>query len=438
MEIDKTTLKDLNIFPGGEAASLLDKINYTATVNGKDQLEYYLRHPLNTIEKIEGRQQSIQIIGNVDQKWRDTITNGTLLMIEKFYVTTVDLIPEHATELSALTYKMMSSSDYSLVKFSVGHCMDFLKGMHKVNEALNKQSLPPELHKINHEIKNSLQATQLSVAIENKSADALSNSTLLRLAHFLRYRYKNHMHSLLDQYARLDAMQSMATAAEKQHLQYPKFVESRTPVFEATGLFHPLVEMPVDYDISLSGNKNFLFLTGANMAGKSTFIKAAGIAVFLAHTGMAVPANSMQISLYHGVLSNINVEDNISKGQSYFYNEVRRVKDSILKINDGKPWFILFDELFKGTNVLDAMNCSSTVIEGLLKIKASTFILSTHLYEIGEALKVHPNIEFKYFETHTADGILTFSYKLKDGISSDRLGYTILKNEGVVDLLDRL
>jgi DNA mismatch repair protein MutS len=99
---------------------------------------------------------------------------------------------------------------------------------------------------------------------------------------------------------------------------------------------------------------------------------------------------------------------------------------------------VLIDELFKGTNVQDAMKCSSAVIKGLIKIKSSVFILSTHLYEIGEELRQYPNIRFKYFETFANDDQLEFSYVLKEGISNDRLGYLILKREGVVDLLESI
>ena len=84
------------------------------------------------------------------------------------------------------------------------------------------------------------------------------------------------------------------------------------------------------------------------------------------------------------------------------------------------------------------MKCSSTVIKGLIKIRYSLFILSTHLYEIGEELKQYPNINFKYFETGIKDGQLQFPYLLKDGISNDRLGYLILEREQVVELLDKL
>jgi DNA mismatch repair protein MutS len=151
-----------------------------------------------------------------------------------------------------------------------------------------------------------------------------------------------------------------------------------------------------------------------------------------------VPAGSMTISLFDGILSNINVVDNLVKGESYFFNEVQRIRKTIIQISDKKKWLVLIDELFKGTNVQDAMKCSSTVVRGLIKIKSSLFILSTHLYEIGEELKQYSNISFKYFETKVEDDRLEFSYQLKEGISNDRLGYLILEREKVVELLDRL
>jgi DNA mismatch repair ATPase MutS len=117
---------------------------------------------------------------------------------------------------------------------------------------------------------------------------------------------------------------------------------------------------------------------------------------------------------------------------------VQRIKNTIEKINTGKKWLVLIDELFKGTNVQDAMKCSLAVIKGLIKIKNSLFILSTHLYEIGEELKNYPNISFRYFETRVMDEQLEFSYQLREGISNDRIGYVILKREKVVEMLERL
>ncbi len=153
---------------------------------------------------------------------------------------------------------------------------------------------------------------------------------------------------------------------------------------------------------------------------------------------MGVPAKSMRLSTFDGVLSNINVVDNIVKGESYFFNEVQRIRNTLVKISNHRKWLVLIDELFKGTNVQDAMKCSSTVIKGLIKIKNSLFILSTHLYEIGEELRQYPNISFRYFETMIKDDQLDFSYQLKEGISNDRLGYLILKREKVVEMLENL
>jgi DNA mismatch repair ATPase MutS len=84
------------------------------------------------------------------------------------------------------------------------------------------------------------------------------------------------------------------------------------------------------------------------------------------------------------------------------------------------------------------MKCSTTVIRGLINIRHALFVLSTHLYEIGEELKPYPNISFKYFETVANEHELEFSYQLKDGISNDRIGYLILQREGVVEILEGL
>jgi DNA mismatch repair ATPase MutS len=230
----------------------------------------------------------------------------------------------------------------------------------------------------------------------------------------------------------------MAMAVKTYDLSFPEFVETETPLVDVKGLYHILIPHPVAYDLQMDPDQNFVFLTGANMAGKSTLIKSVGAAVFLAHIGMGVPAKKMKLTLFDGLLSNINVVDNIAKGESFFFNEVQRIRHTIETINNGRKWLVLIDELFKGTNVQDAMKCSSAVIRGLIKIKNSLFILSTHLYEIGDELKQYPNISFRYFETIVKDDQLEFSYQLKEGVSNDRIGYVILKREKVVDMLENL
>ena len=298
--------------------------------------------------------------------------------------------------------------------------------------------LPANLSFYFDRIKKILQEAPLQKLSATKADHEFSLQENLYYARFAKGDYKNDTYELIDIFSRLEAWYSMAMAVKTYQLQFPEFVEQEEPFLKAEGLYHVMLGKPVAYDLVLEPKQNFLFLTGANMAGKSTLIKALGSSVFLAHIGMGVPARHMQLTLFDGLLSNINVADNIAKGESYFFNEVQRIKNTIYKINDGKKWLVLIDELFKGTNVQDAMKCSLTVIKGLIKIKNSLFILSTHLYEIGEELKNYPNISFKYFETNVMDDQLDFSYQLKEGISNDRIGYVILRREKVVEMLDKL
>jgi DNA mismatch repair protein MutS len=438
MEIDKTTLADLVIFDREDEFSIFNKINFTVTSRGKEQLRKNLLNPLVDIASIQNVQQTILAIKNNISKWPLLISNGTIMVVERFYEAQIDAIPTNPSAIDTFSYKVLHGHDFSLVKYSIRHCFDFIKGMKQLVDDFSNDDTPQLLQKQLNEAKRILAKPPLKIIGELHRASDLSSKKMLGLAHFIRNNFKLNMHELLTIFGKLDAWYGMALAVEKYNLAMPKFIEDDLPYIEAKHLYHLMLEHPVSYNVTLSQQTNFLFLTGANMAGKSTFIKACGTAVYLAHTGMGVPATQMQCSFFDGILSNINVIDNIAKGESYFFNEVQRIKATVQKVTNGKKWLILIDELFKGTNVQDAMKCSSTVIEGLLKIKNSIFLLSTHLYEIGDELKKHPNICFNYFETSVIDDQLSFSYQLKEGISNDRLGYLILKKEGVVGMLEEI
>ena len=438
MQIDKTTLNDLSIFAHEEEQSVFHHINFTRTIGGKDWLKHFISKPLPTIHAIQETQLLLQRIIHIHDQWPINITNGTVMVLEKFYDTSINEIPQNANAIDAGLYTIFSGPDYSLVKYSVVHFTEFIKGLHTTVQLLNNSDNPSVLSVILERIKILLNKPELQKIIAEEKGKKISNAEILRRGYFFHRQFKDQCSELIEIYSKLDAWYSMATACKQFQLGFPLFMETVQPVFSAEGLYHPLLSTPVAYDEALTPEQNFLFLTGANMAGKSTFIKAVGVAVYLAHIGMGVPAKAMQLSFFDGLLSNIQVVDNIIQGESYFFNEVQRIRKTIEKIKDGKKWLILIDELFKGTNVQDAMKCSTTVIEGLRKMHNTIFILSTHLYEIGESLKQYPNIQFRYFETEVKDDELLFSYQLKNGISNDRLGFLILKREGVVEMLKEL
>jgi DNA mismatch repair protein MutS len=438
MQLDQFTYNDLSIFQAEEEYSVFHRLDFTRTIGGRAWLMKYFREPFSDLGKIHNTQQSIRIILEKLDQWPLSISNGTILVLEKFLDYNLDPLPRAADNMNSYLYRLLHSPDFSMARFSLEHFSDFVRAMKELQELMDVDGVPPRMQMLLLRCRKLLQHQQVDELYKRPPGKSFSIRETVYFGQFFHHSFRSHANELIDIYSQFDAWYSMAMAMKKFHLQFPTFLEQESPCFEAKGLFHLLLSHPVPYDISMNPESNFIFLTGANMAGKSTFIKSTGLAVFLAHIGMGVPAQSMKLTLFDGILSNINVADNIAKGESYFFNEVHRIKNTVIRINDGRKWLVLIDELFKGTNIQDAMKCSSTVIKGLLRMRNGLFILSTHLYEIGEELRQYPNISFKYFETKTEGDKLHFSYQLKDGISTDRLGYLILRREGVVDLLESI
>ncbi|MCD2422940.1 DNA mismatch repair protein MutS [Niabella pedocola] len=438
MQIDGISFNDIAIFHPEEDYSIFHKLNFTRTFGGREWLRHFFSNPFNDIEKIRGTQRILSKLILHVEEWPEDITNGTILVMDRFLDYALDRVSNSPNALDAAIYRVLHHADYAMVRFSINHFADFFRSIRKISALLNEVALPPSFSIYIERIDQLLKIEafdQLSVSAKDQPFAMSKN---LYYAGQLREVHKHAIQELMDIYSRLDAWYSMAMAVKRYNLAFPEFTDQVTPVIEATGLYHILLQSPVPYDLDITQKNNFLFLTGANMAGKSTLIKSVGAAVFLAHIGMGVPARSMRLTLFDGLISNINVVDNIVKGESFFFNEVQRIRNTVEKVSNGQKWLVLIDELFKGTNVQDAMRCSLAVIRGLLKVKSSLFILSTHLYEIGEELETTPSISFKHFETTIHDDTLSFSYQLKEGISKDRLGYFILKKEKVVEMLDRL
>ncbi len=204
---------------------------------------------------------------------------------------------------------------------------------------------------------------------------------------------------------------------------------------EVANLRHPALNNATGNTLNLSQQKNVLFLTGANMAGKSTWMKTLGVSFYLAHMGFPVAADEMRFTVMEGIFTSINVPDDISIGWSHFYAEVMRVKHVAQEISSGKKLFVLFDELFKGTNVKDAYDATLAVTQRFAHYNNCAFIISTHIIEVGEALKDTSSIQFKYMPTILVDAVPKYTYRLKEGISKDRQGMMIIENEGILDLL---
>ena len=436
---DNQTLEDLNIFNGRGSVSIYSIFNKTCTRGGAALLEEMFRYPLSKTEDISNRIKVLNFFTTVHLAF--PLKQESLDVVEHYLSNFDERSKLTAQEMSVakkISNLLATDNEYQAIYKGVVCLIELLQQLNGFLKDIRLKVTGNPYAKDIELIDQILSSKDFVFLMKENTKTKLSYAIVSEYDKQLRFVHRSVIKKILQYVFYLDVYIAVAKVAMEKRFIFPTVLEKDQHAIHLQGLYHPQLTKPIANDISIYADKNIVFLTGANMAGKSTFIKSVGVATFLAHIGMGVPARSMRLSVFDGLLSNINVADNIAKGESYFYNEVQRIKATIQKINDGRKWLILIDELFKGTNVQDAMKCSTAVIEGLLKIKNALFILSTHLYEIGDELKKYPNIQFNYFETSVQDGQLHFSYQLREGISNDRLGYLILKREGVVKLLEDL
>jgi len=195
----------------------------------------------------------------------------------------------------------------------------------------------------------------------------------------------------------------------------PEF-ERDGPLFKATGLGHPLIDPArcVRNDIKLSDETQFLMVTGSNMSGKSTLLRAVGLNATLAWMGAPVRATGLRMSQMK-ISASIRVEDSLLHGLSHFYAEVQRLRAMLDHATSGPPVLFLIDELFAGTNSADRRVAAEAVIRLLVERRAVGLVTS-HDLALTEIAEKHDlagtNVHFS--DTPTAEG-LSFDYHLRKG-----------------------
>lgn len=427
-EYDNQTFDDLQILNENHEASVFSLFNNTLTEGGSDYLKHLIKSPITDSVELGKRLKLIRFFINNPVKL--SISSKQLKYIEKYINLNVTVLKSNPFDLLYLRFTewLSPSNDYYLLKTG---CENLIQVLHELNKKLSFDVIPKEL----------LENTQIILElIENLKHDLDSKSEIswiktTKLDRIFRIKYSKKLKSLLEEIYFIDAYTSIALTASKNSFALPEYEHSSKPILFAKELKHPLLKNAVSNDIEISLKENMCFLTGPNMAGKSTFLKSIGICIFLAHLGFPVPAKEFKTSIYSGIITTINLSDNLNIGYSHFYSEVQRVKEAARTLADDKKMFMIFDELFRGTNVKDAFEASTEIIKGFAKIENCTFFMSTHIVEIAEEIKNKSTISFKYFNSDLDDNTLKYSYKLKKGVSSQRLGMHILKKEGVFDLL---
>lgn len=433
-EADKQTWKDLDLFDQGRRGSIYGLFNKTRTAGGSDALERMLKEACGERSVLETRRDIIRFFRD---RSIELPIGRHLADVEHYLNCAFELFP--GNWLDAFFYQVRNqvkeSSRYFIVTGGIKRTVSLLRQVFDFTAGWRTGDCPGSLAATLNGLPELITDRRVRTLLLERSGP-LRWRDMARCDHFFRESGKSAIRKIMDLVYEWDACQSVAVTAQQYDLCFPEYSDDAQPSIRAEGLFHPLVANAVPNDYTIGIAANLCFISGPNMAGKSTFLKSFGLAVYLAHVGFPVPAKSFQTTLFNGLITTVNLADSISQGYSHFYAEVRRVKDVVSKICEKRRIVVIFDELFRGTNVRDASDASLRIIDSFAGIEGCLFLVSTHIVEIAPELRNNPNIFFTCFAATMEGGVPWYSYKLKEGVSDERAGMAILRNEGILDMLD--
>lgn len=230
----------------------------------------------------------------------------------------------------------------------------------------------------------------------------------------------------------LDALCSLSTFAYNHPAYtYPQITDEPF-CFEAKEMGHPLMaeNKCVKNDVHIPIRPYFLIITGANMAGKSTYLRTIGVNYLLACIGCPVCCRSL--TLYPAQLvTSLRTSDSLAGNESYFFAEMKRLKRIIDLLNEGNELFIILDEILKGTNSTDKQKGSFDLIKQFVRLRANG-IIATHDLLLGTLAEQFPNEISNYcFEADIENDELTFSYRLREGIAQNMNACFIMRKMGI-------
>lgn len=230
----------------------------------------------------------------------------------------------------------------------------------------------------------------------------------------------------------MDALISLANC----NYNHPEWVTpevSRSKfTFSAEDLGHPLIDENrcVRNSFQITGEEQIAIITGANMAGKSTFLRTIGINLILASNGCKVCAVAFEFSPIH-IYTNMRTSDNLMNDESYFYAELLRLQLMLNLLRSGENLFVIIDEMLKGTNSVDKLNGSKELIHQLISLKTHG-IVATHDLGLTELAQNIPSIKNQCFEVQLHNDELNFDYKLSNGVTRTMNATFLMKKMGII------
>ncbi|GGW58161.1 MutS-like protein [Winogradskyella epiphytica] len=228
-----------------------------------------------------------------------------------------------------------------------------------------------------------------------------------------------------------DAFNSFGNYAfNHQSFTYPKLTEEPITI-SAKGLGHPLLnpEKRIDSDLDLK-EEQFFIVTGANMAGKSTFLRTVALHIVMANVGLPICANQSKYKPIK-LITSMRTTDSLTDDSSYFFSELTRLKFVVDTIENDKNYFVILDEILKGTNSTDKAIGSRKFVEKLVKQNA-TGIIATHDLSLTEIETELEAVKNYYFDAEIINDELFFDYKLKQGVCQNMNASFLLKKMEII------
>jgi DNA mismatch repair ATPase MutS len=433
---DKQTLDDLNILGRFNRDSIFNLYNNVKTRGGERLLESMFTQPLTDPAAINKRSEIFRYFQ--EKQFKFLPDTKSFQQAETYFNNPLsDNYAQRLSSAALLKFKqvLLHDEQYTILEIGIKATLITLAQCKDLSLQFEKEADGSWGYQF-------AQAFELLKHLPLLERDKAHQDQLLPLTELARYDYwfrskfKIAVAKLLSVIHELDVWISVSDIAREKGFNYAHACPASGRIISVEGLRHPALTAAVPNNMLLDGRTNLTFLTGANMAGKSTLMKAFGIAVYLAHMGFPIAVEKMEFSVKDGIYTSINVADNLDQGLSHFYAEVLRIKKVAEEVSAGKMLVVIFDELFKGTNVKDAYDATLAVTMAFAKYKGCFFLVSTHITEVGDALmKAVGHVQYAYLPTNLENGSLRYSYKLKEGISTDRQGMLIIRNEGILELL---
>jgi len=485
---DHSYTYDLDIFGKN---SLFQCINRSVTIFGKNRLADYFKNSFDFKDQISGRQKSIaELAGNIAfrqqmrlvffgqkceekdrlefKEWlgsENTLLRSSLFNIVRFALPaiTVTLIVLSIMDLvivqipvmmvilqllivsfysrktimvqSLLTSKVETISRYARFLVLVERANFKTPLLVELSRNLSHDGIetPSQIIKQLSKLLNWMDANLNIIAAVVLNGLFLFNLQMLLAVEKWKVRYRDVIPQWFEIIGEFDALASVSNfACNNPEYIYPEEAKEEY-LLDASDLGHPLIPINecVTNSIAISGWNRFCIITGANMSGKSTFLRTVGTNYILAMIGAPVFASKF-IFFPIRLHSSIRTSDSLARKESFFYAELKRLKGIISELESGQRTFILLDEILKGTNSKDKQAGSIALLEQLIKYE-SVGLIATHDLILGDLIKNYPqNISNLCFEIQIVNDEMSIDYKLQDGVCQNLNATFLMKKMGIL------